>query len=169
VPDLPKFLQPAMNLDGEWDSEVLPYLYGVFERDFKLCSTCFNGIIVLYDLTMKDSDKEEGFWHLITKDQFIDVRKKVKERLPDYKRAKRLHWIKPIIENNSHSEILVWNYEEAKGKIHTYLWLKNHDFVVIIKKRREKIGEFYILVTAYYVEYDHTRRKLEDKYRNRLR
>ena len=70
-----------------------------------------------------------------------------------------------MIENCSRSEVKEWNYEEGNGAIHTYIWLKDHDYVVILKNYKD--GQLR-LKTAYYIDFPHKRRKLEKKYNNRI-
>jgi len=59
-----------------------------------------------------------------------------------------LPWVKPLIEHPSESEVLPWDYEEGDRKIKTYIWFKDHDFVVIMKKypdgKRRLITSFYV-------------------------
>ncbi|MCH7499999.1 MAG: hypothetical protein IH886_08320 [Nitrospinae bacterium] len=81
------------------------------------------------------------------------------------RRCERLTWVKAIIENSNQPEVLEWDYKEGDGSVKTYLWLKNYDFVVIMKKYRDGGRR---LITSFYVEYSHTRKNLEKKYNKRL-
>ncbi|MBI2251868.1 MAG: hypothetical protein HYU63_03825 [Armatimonadetes bacterium] len=88
--------------------------------------------------------KEESFWHLISKET---RQARQAGRLPDFPRAKRLHWIRPIIENFKDPLIYCWKYLEGNKKIRIYLWLRNFNHLVILEKIKNKT----ILVTAFTV------------------
>jgi len=47
----------------------------------------------------------------------------------------------------------------------TYLWLKDFDFLVLMKKYRDGSRR---LITSYFIDYPHKRRKLEKKYNKRI-
>lgn len=81
------------------------------------------------------------------------------------RRSERLPWVKTLIENPGKSEIVVWDYEEARGDIHTYIWLKDYDFVVIMQKRPNNSRR---LITSFYVDTDYKRNDFERKYGNRI-
>lgn len=158
---LPSFLPPLLNLDGEWE-EILNKLYRVFEKDFVKRKLFYKNSQVKYDNRKNSSNKEEAFWHLITKKD-----KELGYRIPDYDRAKRLTWVRPIIENHDNSEIKDFNYLEGSGEIRKYLWLYNYDFVVILEIKRNK--KYIYVVTDFYIYYNHSRRKLERKYQQRIK
>jgi hypothetical protein len=60
---------------------------------------------------------------------------------------------------------LAWDYKEGNGDTHTYVWLKDWDFVVIMKTYPDGRRR---LITSFYVETDYKRRDLEGKSVNRL-
>ena len=62
-------------------------------------------------------------------------------------------------------EIIDWDNEDNKKRTITYVWLKNYDFIVIMKKLK---NEKRLLLTAYYIEFNHARKKFEKNYENRL-
>lgn len=141
----PSFLPPMLDMDGAWE-DVLSKLYSIFESDFKKTKACHRGRRVIYDgRILDDGGKEEGFWHVISKDD-----PRTGERLPDYERARRLPWAKPMMESPAHQEIALFEYNEGprdKG-LRRYLWLKNYDYVVILQTRKAA----YYWVTAFYVD-----------------
>lgn len=110
---LPSFLPPRLDLDGPWE-DVLNRLYNVFKRDFIDNQVSCGYLKIIYDKRKIDDNKEEGFWHLITKND------RNLGRIPDYERAKRLPWVKPIIQNYSSTDLKVWDYPE-KNRIRMYL------------------------------------------------
>jgi len=64
--------------------------------------------------------------------------------------------------------VKVWDYREAKGRIRTYLWLESFDYVVILEKRKQRIGMVAFLITAFYVEGESRKRSLTSKYSKRI-
>ena len=156
---VPAWLPPQLRFIGDWNA-FLRDLYTIFTNDFKNKPRPeYDGFVVLHDNRLADSDMEEGFWHLISK-----AAPGSSGRLPDLRRAEKLPWANAVIENASSFEVLNFDYREANGKIRTYLWLRDHDYVVILEKRR-KVA---FLITAFHVEYESARRKLERQYKNRV-
>jgi transcription initiation factor IIE alpha subunit len=62
-------------------------------------------------------------------------------------------------------EILAWDQEEGDGTVKTYVWLHEQDFIIIMKKYPDNTRR---LITSFWVEYEHTRRKFRKKYNHRL-
>ncbi len=162
MPDIPTWLPEIISVDGEWNS-VLERLYSIFKIDFIDGKPTLNGSRVWWDKRILDDDRyQEGFWHLISKIDFI-----TRERLFDPRRAERLPWCRPCIDNFSDNTIKFWDYKVSGSRIETYLWLEDFDYVVIFQRRRQRVGLIYFLLTAYYIEGDSVRRNLKRKYENR--
>lgn len=141
---LPSFLPSALNLDGEWES-ILNKLYAVFKEDFVDREIFYQKLKIIIDARkLPDSNgKEEAFWHLISKND------PEQGRIIDYDRAKKLPWLRPIIENHKNSEVLIWSYPSDKNRTRVYLWLFKHDYVVILEEGVRKNKKIIILVTAF--------------------
>jgi hypothetical protein len=158
----PSWLPKIFSIDGSWE-QVLKRLYAVFRTDFIHHKCKFIDMPVWWDRRKtEDSDYEEGFWHLITK---IDRKG---ERLWDPRRAERLPWCKPTLTHSAESEIKSWDFYESNGKIRTYVWLEQWDYLVIVEKRRQDIGMVAFLITAYHIDYESKRRSLNAKYGKRV-
>jgi hypothetical protein len=110
----------------------------------------------------KDSH-EEGFWHLTTRED-----KTTGDRLLDTPRAKRLRWCRATIDNATSPDVLAFDYEEGNGKIRTYLWVHEADYVVILEKRQKNGRAIaYSLVTAFVLDGPSRKRDMQRKYDNR--
>lgn len=158
----PAWLPLLLELSGEWE-DIIVCLYEVFETDFIRGRPTFERYPVWWDRRILPGDTyEEGFWHLITKDDPI-----TKERLPDWPRAKRLPWCAPTIRNSKDIIVKDFDYLESNGKIRTYLWLENLDFAVILEKRQKRWGWIAFLITAFYIDGESRRRYIRCKYNNR--
>lgn len=148
------FLPETIQFSGDWNAFVA-LAYGVFKRDFLDSSPRFHSRPVSVNRSKKDgSPMEEGFWHLITRED-----KKSKERLPDFPRAERITWARPIIENYSTAGMDCWRYLEGSGRVRYYLYAKAVDYLVIL----EESPRSFFLVTGFYVDSDWKRRELENK------
>lgn len=159
----PPWLPGVISTDGVWE-QVLARLYAVFVRDFKQGKPSFQGLPVFWDRRILPGDThEEGFWHLITKENAPGG-----DRLLDPPRAERLPWCSPTLQNSKNVEVKVWNYEEQHGRVRTYVWLENFDYLVILQQRKVGARQAAFLITAYHVGGDSTRRSLQRKYSNRI-
>lgn len=161
----PAWLPPMISVEGDW-RDIVIRLYQAFERDFKKGQPSFEGRPVWWNRRILSGETyEEGFWHLITRDD-----RTTGERLPDFRRAERLPWCTPTIRNDQDPGVKVWDYEEGSGKIRTYLWLESLDYVVILEKQRKgKKREAAFLVTAFHLDGESTRRSMRRKYERRYR
>ena len=106
-------------------------------------------------------DKEEGFWHVVSRKD-----RDSGERLPDYRRAERLLWARPTIESPERSEIKVFDYDHGTKDIgvRRYIWLAEYDYVLIFQKKKKTL----FWVTAYYVDSERGRKDLSRRYEKRL-
>lgn len=150
---------PEMVLVNPWTQMTFNLLYAIFERDFKQTRLTYDGFEIWFFPEMEDG-REVIFWHLTHKDD-----KTAGARIPDLRRAERLPWARCLIDNATKPEILAWDYREAKGTTQTYLWLKDYNYVLLMKKYPN--GQRRLL-TSFYVDYSHYARKLQKKYDGRL-
>jgi hypothetical protein len=71
-----------------------------------------------------------------------------------------------LVENAKELEVLAWDYEEGDLTIKTYVWLKDLDFTVIMKKYPDNKRR---LITSFYVNKDYKRKDFQRKYANRIK
>ena len=155
----PEWLPGLISTDGEWD-KVVSTLYAIFKSDFKEGKPTLKNSYVWWDRRVSEGEQyEEGFWHLISRDDY-----KTKERLFDPRRAERLPWCKATIVHYNDSAVLFWDNKISTNKITSYLWLKDNDYIVIFQKRKLRTGTVYFMKTAYYIDGDSKRRSLKRKY-----
>ena len=160
--DSPEWLPELVSLSGSVD-EILERLYDVFKRDFKYGRPQFRGLPVWWDRRYLDGDpREEGFWHIITKDDAASG-----DRLLDESRARRVAWARAVLDHAESEEVVAFEYEESRGRVRTYLWVKDYDYVVILEKQSRGRREVYSLVTAFSLDGPSRRRAMEKKYQNR--
>ncbi len=153
-------------------------LYSVFCRDIRNTHLRYEGRDVWFFKDMDDG-KEVLFWHLTSREikaQPIPRRKRhlyppgqthdpeTTDRLPDPPRCERLNWVKPLVEHPSDPDVRAWDYEEGDGVIKTYVWIKDYDFLVVMKKFPDGTHR---LITSFYVD-EQNRQTYERKYENRI-
>lgn len=163
---LPDWLPPQLRLTGMSYQNNLDALYQVYERDFITSSPVLvDGCRVIVD-NRPDSTWNDiytyGFTHIITRGD--------EHRGLDFDRAKKLPWVRAVLENYTEPEVTAFWYSKPKGD-RLYLWLQDHDFVVILTplvgKRAASKGD-RIIVTAYSVD-SHRRYDLEQQLRKAFR
>lgn len=142
----------------QWSHDTHDLLYEIFHKDFIQNPTHYLGQRIGFEKIIEEG-KEKAFWHITTRED-----KESGERFTDLRRCERLPWLKPILENAGNPEILSWEYTEGDGVIKVYVWLKDYDYVAIMKKTRKG---FLILLTAFWVEHEYMKRALMKKYNSR--
>lgn len=132
-------LPPQIDTNGDWD-DVLELLYACFTATFKSNPLpLVDGKLLTYDGRLLEDDKEEGFWHIISKTENG-------QRLPDFDRARCLPWIAAMLDGTA-PDLVRWRYVEGSGRTRQYYWLENEAYVLILEEQRHVTS----LVTAYYV------------------
>lgn len=147
LPDLIEFT----DYGGNWDDYV-DAIYTAFHDDFHRSQITFDGIRLSAKRHPEIDGKSATFWHITSSGRTEE------ERLPDLERCKRVLWPRAIIENSTDASILRW--PSSKYRNRTVLWLKEHDYMVIIEHR----SGYCMLWTAFCVEREHTRQKYQKEY-----
>lgn len=161
----PDWLPEMLQLSNDWAAN-LKIIFSVFKNDFIDHCTLFRDKPIWWNKTI-DNGYPEGFWHLIERENYL-----ASERQFDPDRAIRLPWCSPVISNDNDPEIQCWDYKEKNNKVNTYLWLKKHNYLVILHKREinkntDKSFHIAFLISSFYVQ---TRKilDLEKRYENRV-
>lgn len=157
---LPNWL-PAMVSIQPWTDETFKMLYIIFERDFKNTQIFFKEFKVWF-FPEKENGYELIFWHLTHKND----KETRKPTIPDLRRSERLPWAKSLIKNCNNPEVLTWDYEEDNSNINTYIWLMANDYLLLMKKYKDGSRR---LLTSFYIDYPNYKRKLEKKYKARIK
>lgn len=153
----PAWLPDLLDINGV-PSLVFAHLYSQFRLDFLDLTCYFRGSPIHCDRRKQNEDDyEEGFWHLVSRDDYA-----TQTRLHDARRAEKLAWCAAVIANADDECVSVWNYLEGRGQKRTYLWLRDWDYVVILEWKKNR--SVYQLVTAFHVD-EQKRHDLESRYR----
>jgi hypothetical protein len=154
----PDWLPKPLKL-STWSHETYDRLYDWFRNEIMATPLQYEGSEVWYFTDIEDG-REALFWHLTSRKDNATG-----ERIPDLQRCRRLPWLRPLLTNTHRPEVLNWDYLEGDGSTKTYVWLRDHDYLAIMKKYPDSSRR---LITAYWIEYPHERRKLQKKYDGQL-
>ena len=152
----PDWLPAALrysDFDGDYD-RFLVAVYEVFERDFNQSKPHYHNRPITYDSRIEDG-KEAAFWHITS-----SFDPSTGNRELDLRRAERIPWPKPMIENCTDKAISVWRNERIRGKganqTRILIWLERLDYLVVLAEMKR----LTVLITAYCTDSNHQRRKL---------
>lgn len=97
----------------------------------------------------------------------------VKHRVFDIHRSRRLHWIKPHMEETTgEADIEVFSIVERDQKNRkdikrTYIYNKTQKYVIVLEPQLRS-GNAYYLLTAYYLDEDYGEKMMKKKMKKRL-
>jgi len=156
------FLLPPLVLledsTGDWFKYV-DLVYAYFCGDFVRDRPTYRGTrlgLKRYSLTQ---GKEVTFWHMIS------AGKVESERTPELRRCERIRWPRPLIEQCQRDGVKVWEEERSASERRIHLWLEDHDYVVVLARRRAGTTHEYLLPwTAYVVDSGHSRKNLQRRF-----
>lgn len=164
----PDWLPDIINVNGD-PNDIFTTLYSVFQRDIQHGLLTFQGLPLVWNTGIRNDGfgdgkgYPEGFWHLIErKNQKTNIREF------DPRRAERLPWFSPTILNILSEEIQYFEYLEGDGKINTYVWLKNYDYIIILRKQKRSRGDVMMIMSAYHLDGDSSRRRIHQKWLRRV-
>ena len=145
----PGWLPPELNLTGVSLDDDYEELYSVFERDFLLGAPIIVDGKTVITNTVPDRTLggryPYGFTHLVTSDDDLGG------RTIDYDRARKLPWVRAVLENYTTPEVYAF-YVKKTPATTLYLWLRDSDFVVILRRplsKMEQKNDTRIIITAY--------------------
>lgn len=152
----PVWLPKLIELSG-YKGDFIGYIeavYNYFKADFVDSSPVFQGTPFKLKRHPIEQNKEATFWHLTT------TGKDEANREHDLRRCERIRWPRAIIDHAEQTlSIKIWE-EKVKGDTRVLLWFENIDYLVVLSKRTG----YYLLWTAYPLDYKHNRRKLNTRY-----
>jgi len=138
------------------------FLYSIFRTDFIDSHPEFEGKDVRIRFHPIEYNKEEAFYHVTCQDYLKDG-----ERVPDFRRCERIRWVRAFIENyNCDSSkctgcdgIKVWE-KPYKNNQRIHLLFEEERYIVVLERR----DNYVLLITAFYIEQDHTLEKKVKEY-----
>ncbi len=138
---------------GNWGA-YLEVIYGWFRQDFISSNPVFQGSRLGLKKHPMTNGKEATFWHMIQSGNVEN------DRLPDLRRCERIRWPRQIIERSDTDEaIKVWRNQRGDQQ-RICLWFEQKDYLIVLADR----GSYILPWTAYLVEEEHRKRKLQKEY-----
>jgi hypothetical protein len=152
---------------GTFDANSVSELFALFKKDFLDNDLAITKNSISYEIDVKPhitctcpffmDEKTEKFWHLITTDINANRSNRVnpcrppkeRKRRYDSARAKRIHWIKPVILQWQTEPEIKHFYQKRGNKVNLVLWYTNRNFAVIIRKLSHSSNRF--LVSSYLI------------------
>lgn len=136
------FLPPVIENMGDWNA-FIDTSYQVYKNDFIANPPTFMGKRVVVDKRVLDGKYMEGFWHVVQRDM-----RRAGNRYPDFQRAERTSWIKPLILNPAAKGVEYRRRLEGKREIRHYLLAPSRNYVVILGEKKKAM----FLVTAFCID-----------------
>ncbi|WP_418222935.1 hypothetical protein [Clostridium isatidis] len=160
-------------INCEWLPKLEPYdtniewksyeskLYDIFVNDFIKSTPIYQNNKIAIRKHPIEMGKEEAFFHVTCQDYLKDG-----ERVPDLRRCERIRWVRKFIENYNCkrncefcSGMKVWE-KPYKNTVRIHILLEEERYMVVLEKREK----YNLLITAFYIEHDHTMRKKLEEY-----
>jgi len=101
-----------------------------------------------------EEGREYTFWHLISSGRGKQ------SRVPDMRRCERIRWPRPLVQCSDGDRAKTWETRRS-GDRRVLIAVDDFSYLVVLAMRKG----YYLLVTAYYVEHEHQRRKLRKEHR----
>lgn len=146
-------------------------LKGIFKRDIE-----DNEDFSFRTKIIRPIAKEDGkasmdilFNHLITRKMVDDKGQKLKTRIFDIHRSRRLHWIKFHTKEQKQEKVNIFSCQErikGKDRIRTYIYDIKESYVIILEPQKSKMD--YYLLTAYYINEKSEKENIEKKVKRKL-
>lgn len=146
---------------GNWNA-YFDAVYQCFVRDFIASKPVFRGKALGLKRIPYTDGREATFWHLISKGD--DEETDEDDRTPDLRRCERIAWPKPVIEHETDATLKVWE-QPYRSELRVHIWVEAKDYVVVLARRKAGKPDEYVLPwTAYVVDSDQYRRKLQKRF-----
>jgi hypothetical protein len=138
--------------EGDWLA-YLEAIYEIFCKDFVRSTPSYPGKRFALKRHPMDRGKEATFWHLIQEGRVEQ------DRTPDLRRCERIRWPRPIVEAIGNDRVRLWRNQRGRHE-RIVVAIEDFSYVVILDDR----DDYVLLWTAYCVEQEHQRQKLEREY-----
>lgn len=140
------------NFNGNFQA-FLNAVYLIFETDFIKTQPKYEGLKVAVRKYPEVGGLHRTFYHITHEGE------DEQNRTPDIRRMERIRFPRFFIDNNTHPEILIWKNTRNRDE-RVLLFNENENYIVVLTERKE----FYLFITAYYVETEHRKRALLKEY-----
>ncbi|MBN1988172.1 MAG: hypothetical protein JW783_02095 [Bacteroidales bacterium] len=147
-----KLVFPELLYLNDFNGNFQNYLlaaYVIFEYDFIKTQPLYDKIKVNVRKYPEVEGLHRTFYHITHEGE------DEQNRTPDIRRMEQIRFPRFVIDNNKHCEILTWRNTRGNDE-RVLLFNKTENYLVVLTKRKE----YYLFITAYYVETEHRKRAL---------
>ena len=137
---------------GKWE-DYLETIYDIFQRDFVRSKPRYAAKRFALKRHPVSEGKEATFWHLVSEGRDEN------NRTVDIRRCERIRWPRPLIEAIGSDKVCVWRNKRGNSN-RIVIAIDDFSYIVILDDRKD----YVLLWTAYFVERERRRRKLEREY-----
>lgn len=139
-------------------SEYIEVLYQIFRYDLVAQPLPWknDGLHVSFRRHPEIEGRHAVFWHIISGGTGEEASRQIEPQ-----RCTRLRWVRTLVELfnvdfPNERKILWWTDTKRSSRPRYVITREEFDYIVVIEER----PKFALLVTAYYIEHKHRRRKL---------
>ena len=150
-------LFPDLILFNEFSGDFQAYLnavYAIFHRDFIETKPVFENTVVSVRRYPEVDGMHKTFYHITHEGEDEE------NRQPDMRRMERIRFPRFVVENCKHEDVLIWKNKRGRDE-RTVLFNETENYIVILTNR----GDYYMFITAYYIEQPHRKKKLLAEYK----
>lgn len=159
----PAWLPAVFDLTGNEPNDIVA-LDQIFQDAFVNKIVNYKGHPVKTRMSKNDNyPYQDGFWHSVSYRSEVNRR----QRYFDTVRAPKLPWLEATILNHTCTTVKCWSFEEGDGTVQDYIWIEQHDFLVILEDRTKKNNPHYFLTTCFHVD-EFKKKDLNQKFAKRL-
>ena len=147
---------PKLIYLDDFDNDFKSYfdaVYHVFESHFITSHPNFQKTRVAVQKFPLVDGMHRTFYHVTHEG------KDEQNRKPDFRRMERIRFPKFVIEGCPHNELLVWTNKRGRDN-RVLIFNQVEGYLTVLTARKG----YYLFWTAYYIEYDHQRRKYIKEY-----
>ncbi|HBZ02646.1 MAG TPA: hypothetical protein DEO83_02385 [Lachnospiraceae bacterium] len=135
-------------------------LFNIYKCLYESNSLTYEGKEVKMKHYPPDYGERTGFYHMICEN--YNHTGDENDRNPNFRRCERIKWPKEFIEWCSNSCDRIWIWEnERHNKKNILMYCQDQNYLVVLAKR----NGYYLLTTAYVVQYENARRDLIREYK----
>ena len=153
---------------GEEFSSYENRLYDIFRRDFILSHPTYDNLTVTVRRHEEEEDgKWAGFFHITSTEDHATG-----ERITDVRRCERIRYPRPTVQYCRQcpqcayticEKPMVWK-EPWRGRTRANILVDPERYLVVLEPHPEKPRPYCMLVTAYYLDQEHSYRKQLRRY-----
>ena len=134
-------------------------LFDIYRKIYEEGQLKYHDIEVRMKHYPPDYGVKTGFYHMICEN--YNHTGNEDDRKPNFHRCKRIKWAKQFIEWCSQNCDKIWIWEnERHNKKNILIYCPEKEYLAVLAKR----NGYYLLTTAYVVEYANARKDLEKEY-----